>query len=310
MLYQQYIDYRKFSGRLRADLVEVGFGNAQFLVNIAKQNPDKIVLGFEVSDASIRKLVRKLRNEFIGNLFFAKIDAFWGFQLLVEDDSVEKIYINYPCPWFKKRHHKRRITRNEMLLVLSKKLKTEGQIIIRTDYYELVEYTVQQAEGIFEARSSQIRVEQPITKYERKWLEEGRKIYEIVLTKKQPKYPDNQTNGIRFLEISDKDTAMVIPKRRSLEQILNYLRSIREKEITLRDRVVAKFLDSYFAEGGIVVETLISEDGFVQTFFLSVKDIKEKYLVDVSEFSEILRTDGVLRFIRYISDVLSKEDDR
>ncbi|MDW8087371.1 MAG: tRNA (guanosine(46)-N7)-methyltransferase TrmB [Candidatus Calescibacterium sp.] len=310
MPYQQYIDYRKFSGRLKADLVEVGFGNAQFLVEIAKQNPDKIVLGFEVSDASIRKLVRKLRNNYIPNLFFVKIDAFWGFQLLVEDNSVEKLYINYPCPWFKKRHHRRRITRREALLLFAKKIKSEGQIIIRTDYYDLVEYTAQQAEGIFEVRSSQIHVDQPITKYEKKWLEEGRKIYEIVLTKKQSKDPDSQTNEIKFLEISYRDTAMVIPKKMSLDQILNYLRSIREEEIRLKDQVVAKFLDSYFDERKIVVETLISEKGFVQKFFLLIEDIEEKYLIDVSEFSEILRTDGILRFVRYISDVLSKEDDR
>lgn len=275
-------------------LVEIGFGRGEFLLKLAEENPHRKVLGFEVSGVSVEKLLRRLKNRNPGNVFCVRIDAYWGFSLLLEDRSVERIYMNYPDPWFKKKHIKRRLTRVENLYLFARKLREGGEIRIRTDYLPFIDYTIEQAEKLhcFEWEMRKLWVEEPLTKYEERWLRMGREIRELILKKaREPR----ELNVKTLKEVAVLFPVEVKGREPRLELISN-------QEFSLSGEVHLRFFDTYSREGSLLLEVLLSEKGFVQKFFVSVRRKESRYLVDVSPFSQVLRTEGVQRAVRFVAE--------
>ena len=182
-----YINYKSIEKPLpwKDLLVEIGFGRGDFTVKLAKDNPDRKIIGFELSAVSVEKLMKRVKKENLRNVHCVRLDAYWGFYLLLKDSSVERIYMNYPDPWFKKRHHKRRLTKEDNLYIFARKLKKGGEIRIRTDHRPFVEFTLEEAGKLsaFEISVRRLEVEEPLTKYERKWLLEGKELTEIIMKK-------------------------------------------------------------------------------------------------------------------------------
>ncbi len=290
------LDYKRVRKPLpwRDLLVEIGFGRGEFLLRLAEENPHRKVLGFEVSGVSVEKLLRRLRDRNPGNVFCVRIDAYWGFSLLLEDCSVERIYMNYPDPWFKKRHVKRRLTRMENLYLFARKLKGKGEIRIRTDHPPFIDYTIEEAEklGCFSWEVRKLRVQEPLTKYEERWLRMGREIRELILRKeKEP----------RGLEVKTlKEVAVLFPVEVKGREPRPEL--ICNQEFSLPEGVHLRFFDAYSREGSLLIEVLLSEKGFVQKFFVSVRRKGDRYVVDVSPFSQVLRTEGVQRAVRFVAE--------
>jgi tRNA (guanine-N(7)-)-methyltransferase len=165
--------------------VEIGFGNGEFLVEMAKRESSSIFIGFEISGISVEKLRSRVKRENLKNVFCIREDGFWGLYFCFPDSSIDKIFINFPDPWPKRRHEKRRITERKKLILFFRKLKPEGKIEILTDSENFVNYTVEQAMGIFNAKVEEKKDFSITTKYMRKWLQEGRKIYSILLEKSE-----------------------------------------------------------------------------------------------------------------------------
>ncbi len=296
-----YIDYRKVEKPLpwRDLIVEVGFGRGDFTVRLAKENSDRRVLGFELSAISVEKLIKRVKREGLKNVHCARIDAYWGFYLLLEDGSVSRIHMNYPDPWFKKRHHKRRLTKKENLYIFARKLEMGGEILIRTDYLPFAEFTIEQAEdlGFFEVSLRRVSVGEPLTKYERRWLEMGKDLYELVLRKVREPKP------VRIPEI--EEVKELFPFK--VEGREQFLRDVQRREFKLGEEVYFKTFDLYEGERGYLLEALLSEEGFVQRFFLSIRRKGEGvFVIDVSPFSEVLRTENLQRAIETVGRVAFK----
>lgn len=290
-----YIDYRRVKKPLPWDdlLVEVGFGRGDFTVRLAKENPDRKVLGFELSGISVDKLVRRVKREGLDNVHCVKVDAYWGFYLLLKDRSVERIYMNYPDPWFKKRHHRRRLTKERNLRMFARKLKEGGEIRIRTDYGPFAEFTLEEARklSVFETEVRRLLVEEPLTKYEERWLWEGKELVEIIMRK-----------------VGDPPTVDV-PKLKEVEELFPVkvegkepaLKRLEGSEFRFDKEVYLRFFKSYEGEGDHLIEVLLSEEGFLQRFFISVRKKGMDYIVDVSPFSEVLRTENVQRAVQVVA---------
>ncbi len=296
-----YIDYRKVEKPLpwRDLIVEVGFGRGDFTIRLAKENSDRRVLGFELSAISVEKLIKRVKREGLKNVHCARIDAYWGFYLLLEDGSVSRIHMNYPDPWFKKRHHKRRLTKKENLYIFARKLERGGEILIRTDYLPFAEFTIEQAEdlGSFEVSLRRVSVGEPLTKYERRWLEMGKDLYELVLRKVREPKP------VRIPEI--EEVKELFPFK--VEGREQFLRDVQRREFKLGEEVYFKTFDLYEGERGYLLEALLSEEGFVQRFFLSIRRKGEGvFVIDVSPFSEVLRTENLQRAIETVGRVAFK----
>ena len=112
--------------------LEVGFGNGYHLVELAKRNYDKLIVGSEVYENGVATACFSLFQNKIQNARVFHGDA-RNLLNLFKDKAVERFYILFPDPWKKKRHKSRRLLSSSNLGYFSKILKPEGYICIATD---------------------------------------------------------------------------------------------------------------------------------------------------------------------------------
>ncbi len=121
--------------------LEVGFGNGQHLVELAKRNPDKLIIGSEVYENGVATACFSLFQNKLENAGVFHGDA----RILLNSlkyEVFDRLYILFPDPWTKKRHKSRRLLSSTNVEFLSKILKSKGFICIATDvedYYLEIE---------------------------------------------------------------------------------------------------------------------------------------------------------------------------
>lgn len=295
---QGYLNYKQIPKPLKLEglTVEIGFGNGDFLVALAQKHPEKTFLGIELSAISIEKLLKKIKNACLRNIYCVRLNAYWAFWLLLEDESIETIYMNYPDPWFKKRHHKRRLTRPPNLYLFSRRLKTGGEIRLRTDDREFLDYTLESAKevGSFEISVKTIRPEEPLTKYEAKWLSQGKTLYALILKKVKP------PREVPHPKIEEVET--VFPIR--VPNIKN-LPEVTQKTFRPRETLVIRTFNVWEKGEDRMLEVLLSEEGYVQRFLIFIKKKREGYQMDISGFSEVLKTRGLQEALEFLASKVS-----
>lgn len=167
-----------FGGR---DLwLEVGFGGGEHLVHQAAANPDVGLIGCEPYINGVAMLLAKIRDAGVDNLRVHPGDARDLFDVLPEA-SLSRVFLLYPDPWPKKRHHRRRFVTQEHLEPLAR-VMTPGAILrVATDIPDYVRQTLQEVpKAGFDWLAERPRDwREPwgdwlSTRYEQKALREGR----------------------------------------------------------------------------------------------------------------------------------------
>jgi tRNA (guanine-N7-)-methyltransferase len=278
--------------------VEIGFGNGEFLVEMAKREKSSVFIGFEISGIGIEKLRSRVMKENLKNVLCIREDGFWGLHFCFSDSSIDKIFINFPDPWPKRKHEKRRITTRKKLILLYTKLKPEGKIEILTDSKNFVDYTIDQADGIFKVKIEE-RKDFPITtKYMRKWLLQGRKIYSVLLEKSKNLFaPENK----KYYNLDEKLPKIKMFLERKIEKFTYKKEDLENKVFKIEEGIFVKFFDILEGKDKILIETLISEYGYEQFFIIKVERKGEKFALDISPFSSVIRTEGIEKLIEKLS---------
>lgn len=124
--------------------VEIGIGNGEFISEYAKANPDQNYLGFEVMKRIFNRAVTKAKQVPHGNVKLMHFDATFIVSIL-EDESVDNFYVNFPDPWPKKKQQKRRLLKTQFIELLAKKLKKGGTLCMATDQ---IDYALEIAENL------------------------------------------------------------------------------------------------------------------------------------------------------------------
>ena len=160
--------------------LEVGFGGGEHLVHQAAANPDLGLIGCEPYINGVAMLLAKIRDAGVDNLRVHPGDARDLFDVLPEA-SLSRVFLLYPDPWPKKRHHRRRFVTQEHLEPLAR-VMTPGAILrVATDIPDYVRQTLQEvpkagfdwlAEGPRDWREPW--GDWLSTRYEQKALREGR----------------------------------------------------------------------------------------------------------------------------------------
>ena len=112
--------------------VELEIGCGQFAAEFAKRHPERNILAVEVNPNVIVLACEKAKNAGLQNLRFLKIGA-EKLGVLLPQESVERIYLNFSCPFPKKRQGKRRLTHDSFLHIYEKILVPAGEIHQKTD---------------------------------------------------------------------------------------------------------------------------------------------------------------------------------
>ncbi|MCX7914638.1 MAG: tRNA (guanosine(46)-N7)-methyltransferase TrmB, partial [Thermodesulfovibrionales bacterium] len=133
------LSFEKVFGRKAPVYLEIGFGNGEFLCNAALQNPEADFIGIEFFLTGVAKLLRRLTDygrldePVVKNIRIITGDARIIIPSCIPENSLNGIFILFPDPWPKKRHHKRRLIRREFIELLYDRLKVNGLLIIATD---------------------------------------------------------------------------------------------------------------------------------------------------------------------------------
>ena len=137
--------------------VELGCGDASFLVNHAKAHPERNFIGVERLGGRIRKLDRKGRRAGLTNLRGVRIESSYFLEYLLPPKSAAALHIYFPDPWPKRKHLKNRFI-NERFLEIAQRVLTPGGIVyLRTDHEDYFE----QMTTVFAASSAFRPVETP-----------------------------------------------------------------------------------------------------------------------------------------------------
>ncbi len=113
--------------------LEIGSGSGQHLVKQAQTNPDKFFVGIEIRYKRAYKTAEKAKKLNLKNLFVIRTDAEYLSDIFA-NDSIEKIFINFPDPWDRRRWKKHRLTAPEYLNSYYNLLTQNAFIHFKTDH--------------------------------------------------------------------------------------------------------------------------------------------------------------------------------
>jgi len=119
--------------------VELGSGDASFLVDYANQHPERNFIGVERLLGRMRKLDRKGRRAGLTNLRGLRIESGYFLEYLLPREAASALHVYFPDPWPKKRHLKHRLINGRFPELARAALRPGGVIYLRTDdadYFE------------------------------------------------------------------------------------------------------------------------------------------------------------------------------
>ena len=170
--------------------IEIGMGKGGHTLELAKQNTNKNIIGIEIFPSVQVIPVKKAEELKLENLLFISGDAS-NIDEWFKKESIEKIFINFPDPWPKERHAKRRLLFHKFLERYYSILKKDSIIEFKTDQLPLFEFSIDEA-----TNKSKFKIENIsrdlhnegrsiiFTEYEKKFSSMGNKIYYLNLIKK------------------------------------------------------------------------------------------------------------------------------
>ncbi len=165
-------------------VLEIGFGEGEFLIDAARCDASRNYLGIEIKRGRFRKAVRAAEKLSLGNLRFLHIEAEIALRQVFRERMFDLVLVNFPDPWPKKRHSKHRMFNREFITCLAKVLAGGGRAVIKTDQLSYIEQIVSEFErsrlfrtaypppGFIEAQTGETE-----TKFEKHFREASQKIF-------------------------------------------------------------------------------------------------------------------------------------
>lgn len=169
--------------------VDAGCGDGGFLLEMAHRYPQQRFLGIERLLGRVRKICRAACRERLANVRVLRIETSYAIRYLLPPGSVSFLYVFFPDPWPKERHHERRLITPDFLDAAHRALAGGGELRIKTDhagYAEAIAEALGQVAGWQALPWAEVADGTPIlTDFERQFLNEGRTVHRYLM-KKQP----------------------------------------------------------------------------------------------------------------------------
>jgi tRNA (guanine-N7-)-methyltransferase len=302
------LDLRRLSRGLPRAELEIGFGNGEFTVAKAEACPDTFFLGMEVSPSCVARCARRASKHggVSHNLKVVCTDARFMMKEFFPDASLDRVTMNFPCPWPKQRHARRRVTTKGFADALAAVLKTGGVFELVTDeeWYALDALKTLDRHEALSAVAYETNLARPVTtKYERKWLEMGKNIISLKVTKTTDFTVQRQTWGFdRDLDLglgwnqSEEGGTMHVKTGKPLPE--NGLAFLFDVSGSRKDScwVFKKYYTgSADREGSrtFLLETVSSDGEFQQQYYLKVTERDGDTLVKLDGTAKVYLTPAV-----------------
>jgi tRNA (guanine-N7-)-methyltransferase len=181
------VDARQVFGRHAPLCVEIGFGNGDCLAQLAFANPDKDYIGIEVHRPGVGHLIMQLEQQGLQNVRIYCHDAIEILTNNLPDSSLAAVYLFFPDPWHKRKHHKRRIVQASFVGLLTKKLQSDGYFHAATDWEDYAKSMLEvlTADKRFSNASltntyCERPIYRPLTKFEQRGLRLGHGVWDLI----------------------------------------------------------------------------------------------------------------------------------
>jgi len=179
------LDLAAVFGRDARRTLEIGFGNGDTLVELARHHPEEDFIGAEVHRPGVGRLLNALEADRLGNVRVACEDAVRLCTERLPDACLDAALIYFPDPWPKKRHHKRRLLQPEFAALLAAKLRPGGRLHFATDWEDYARHALEVLSGCpaFENTAAGYAprpAERPATRFEQRGLKLGHAVFDMV----------------------------------------------------------------------------------------------------------------------------------
>ncbi|MBQ2785064.1 MAG: tRNA (guanosine(46)-N7)-methyltransferase TrmB [Oscillospiraceae bacterium] len=123
--------------------VEVGCGKGKFTVETAESRPDMLMIAVERCREAMVVAMEKAKAMNLKNVFFIDMDVA-NIEDIFERQEIDRLFINFPDPWPRKKNAKRRLTHRGFLDKYCRVVRTGGEFHFKTDNAPLFEYSVEE----------------------------------------------------------------------------------------------------------------------------------------------------------------------
>lgn len=117
--------------------VELGCADAEFCFALAAARPDTWVVGLDIREPCIERNRGRAREEGLVNLSFGYVNLNVDMERVFAPASVDRFHLLFPDPWFKERHHKRRVIEPALALTIADQLRPGGELHAASDVFEV-----------------------------------------------------------------------------------------------------------------------------------------------------------------------------
>jgi len=182
------LDLNKIFGRHAPRILEIGSGMGDATVKIADKHRDNDYLAVEVHRPGIGSLMRRIEEDKLSNIRLISHDVVDILKYQLPENSIDCVYIFFPDPWPKKKHHKRRLISASLLPLIKRVLKNHGRLFIATDWEDYAKQIIMLIDNepniINLAGNNQTAPRprwRPMTKFENRGLNKGHRVYDFAL---------------------------------------------------------------------------------------------------------------------------------
>lgn len=173
-------------GDFQQVVFEIGFGNGESFVEMAKNSPDTLFLGAEVHKPGVGRALMLAHEQSLCNVRVIEHDAVAFIEHMLPANSLDRVQVFFPDPWHKKRHFKRRLIQPEFCQRLHRVLKPNGILHVATDWVPYAEHCIEVVNQVDCFDNTAVDGDyvpkpnyRPETKFERRGLKLGHEVRDM-----------------------------------------------------------------------------------------------------------------------------------
>ena len=137
---QNTLDFDVLFKRHAPVIMDIGVGTGDSTIQHALLHPENNYIAIEVHRPGVGQLLNRIEKSGLTNIRIINRDVIDVLQYQIPDQSLSQVFIFFPDPWPKKRHHKRRLINTALITTLKKRLVQYGRLHIATDWEDYAEH--------------------------------------------------------------------------------------------------------------------------------------------------------------------------